>query len=205
MKKDTLKIFGFMILISVVVATIILFIVNGLMDKRDKMIEEDYAFMDKIEKSYDNFIVALEDFSVAHDEYITAIMDKTSINTSISNNYKSLKETVANYEKYVDELDSDYKFLYDSCYDKYSNYNKKTTNAKCLKYLRNLETTINTFIEDLAYVNTRIDQYNEWTVTYNENSLALTKYSKVEKIVANKYKEYVDLDKDKLFLGRNED
>jgi len=202
MKKDTMKLFGFMILITVVVATILLFIVGAIEDNNKKKIAEDKAFMDKIDNAYANFEITLEQFGTDHDEYITEITDKTSINTSIPSNYKKLQEVVNTYEKRVDEIDSDYKFLYDNCYEKFTSYNRKSTNTKCLKYLRYLEQTINNFIEDVKYVNTRIDEYNKWTESYNGSTLALTTYKKVEEIKAKKYTDYVDLDKDGIFLGQ---
>lgn len=202
MKKDTMKLFGFMILITVVVATILLFIVGAIEDNNKKKIAEDKAFMDKIDNAYANFEITLEEFGTDHDEYITEITDKTSINTSIPSNYKKLQEVVNTYEKRVDEIDSDYKFLYDNCYEKFTSYNRKSTNTKCLKYLRYLEQTINNFIEDVKYVNTRIDEYNKWTESYNGSTLALTTYKKVEEIKAKKYTDYVDLDKDGIFLGQ---
>ena len=205
MKKDTMKLFGFMILITVVVATIVLFIVNGIEENNKKKIAEDKAFMDKIDKAYANFEITLEEFGTDHDEYITEITDKTSINTSIPANYKSLQEVVKNYEKRVDEIDSDYKFLYDNCYEKFTSYNRKSTNTKCLKYLRYLEQTINSFIEDVKYINTRIDEYNKWTESYNGSTLALTTYKKLDHITPSKYKDYVDLDKDAIYLGQLED
>ena len=135
MKKETMKLFGFMILITVVVATIVLFIVNGIEENNKKKIAEDKAFMDKIDKAYANFEITLEEFGTDHDEYITEITDKTSINTSIPANYKSLQEVVKNYEKRVDEIDSDYKFLYDNCYEKFTSYNRKSTTRSEADYL----------------------------------------------------------------------
>ena len=205
MNKEKMKLYGFMIVTTLVVATLILFIVNGIEENGRKKREEEAQVMDKIEKSYDNFVVTLEEFATEHDDYITELTEKTSINTAISSNYKDLKATVENYEKRLSEIEGDSKFLYDSCYKKYTNYNRKSTNTDCLKYIRNMEQIINSFLEDVKYVNTRIEEYNKWTETYNDSSLSLTTYKKVDKIKATKYTDYVDLDEDGIYLGRLED
>ena len=205
MNKEKMKLYGFMIVTTLVVATLILFIVNGIEESGRKKREEEAEVMDKIEKSYDNFLVTLEEFASEHDDYITELTEKTSINTAISSNYKDLKATVENYEKRLSEIEGDSKFLYDSCYKKYTNYNRKSTNTDCLKYIRNMEQIYNSFIEDVKYVNTRIEEYNKWTETYNESSLSLTTYKKVDKIKATKYTDYVDLDEDGIYLGKLED
>ena len=205
MNKEKMKLYGFMIVTTLVVATLILFIVNGIEESGRKKREEEAEVMDKIEKSYDNFLVTLEEFASEHDDYITELTEKTSINTAISSNYKDLKATVENYEKRLSEIEGDSKFLFDSCYKKYTNYNRKSTNTDCLKYIRNMEQIYNSFIEDVKYVNTRIEEYNKWTETYNESSLSLTTYKKVDKIKATKYTDYVDLDEDGIYLGKLED
>ena len=205
MNKEKMKLYGFMIVTTLVVATLILFIVNGIEESGRKKREEEAEVMDKIEKSYDNFLVTLEEFASEHDDYITELTEKTSINTAISSNYKDLKATVENYEKRLSEIEGDSKFLYDSCYKQYTNYNRKSTNTDCLKYIRNMEQIYNSFIEDVKYVNTRIEEYNKWTETYNESSLSLTTYKKVDKIKATKYTDYVDLDEDGIYLGKLED
>ena len=91
-------------------------------------------------------------------------------------------------------------YLKDNCGERYS---VLEANEKCDAYYINLERTINIFVGDVEYLNSRINNYNEWTETENNSAIATQHYDKLEEYKAKKYTHYVDLNDDGTVLGMN--
>ena len=51
MKKEYIKLYGFMVLITLIVASLILVLANNVMANRDKRVKEEQEVMDKIGKA----------------------------------------------------------------------------------------------------------------------------------------------------------
>ena len=84
-------------------------------------------------------------------------------------------------------------------------YSDQDANNKCNAYIINYEKTVNSFISDIEFFNNKIDEYNNWIISENEELDNEDKYTKVERYKATKYKEYIDINNDGTYLGRNSD
>ena len=203
MKKAYLILFSIMIGISLIIASVIFVITSNFKDAKSKEIEDERVIMDEIGDVYKTFSDKIVEFSETHNSYIKSIDDNTTFYADYPVNYEKLKKLTAEYETALTEIEDMDTFLEEKCKDQF--YSEKEVNNNCLSFKRNKEKTINTFIEDIKYVNHKIELYNEWTVTENQSIIATTKYNKLEDITSSKYTDYVDLDGDGIFLGVNAD
>ena len=203
MKKAYLILFSIMIGISLIIASVIFVITNNFKDAKNKEIEDEKTIMDEIGDVYKTFSDKITEFSETHNAYIKSIDDNTAFYADYPGNYEKLKKLTTEYETTLTEIDDMDTFLEEKCKDQF--YSEKEVNNNCLSFKRNKEKTINTFIEDIKYLNHKIELYNEWTVTENQSVIATTKYNKLEDITSSKYTDYVDLDGDEIFLGVNAD
>jgi len=205
MKKEYIKLYGFMIAITLIVASLILVLTNSAKANKEKKIKEEQEVIDKIDKAYEEFKIYAEEFGNFRESYIKGLDEKTSVNTGVSTNYKEIIANADDYLKRLEEIETKSAYLYGMCYEKQTTYNKKATNKQCIMFLRNREQFINSYIEDIKYLNHRINEYNKWTDVNNSSALVLTKYEKVDSYKQEKYKDYVDLDDDGVYLGMNAD
>ena len=204
MKKKYLILFSFMIGASLIIASIIFVITNNFKDAKNKEIENEKAIMDEIGDVYKTFSDKIVEFSETHNSYLKSVDDNTTFYADYPGNYEKLKELTEEYEASLTEIEDMDTFLEEKC-NKDKFYSDKEVNNNCLSFKRNKEKTINSFIEDIKYLNHKIELYNEWTVTENQSVIATTKYNKLEEIKSSKYTDYVDLDGDEIFLGVNAD
>ena len=79
----------------------------------------------------------------------------------------------------------------------------------------NLEKSINSFVSDISFLNNKIDEYNEWIKTNKEEKIIVTEgKKKVQKTIVYEnldtfspkyYRDYVDVNNDGTYLGKNAD
>ena len=202
MKREYLKLFSFMIGISLILASIIFFITSNAKAEKLKQIEAEKAIIDEIGDIYKQFTAKAEEFADKHEEFIKAIDEDTAFFSVVPDNYGKMTESAKEYEKFLVEIDDMDTYLEKHCGKTYSD---KATNTNCIIYVRNKEKAINTFVEDIKYLNHRLEKYNEWTDENNASVIAQKHYDKIEEYKAEKYTDYVDIDKDGVLLGANSD
>ena len=203
MKKEYIKLFSIMIGISLLIASGIYLVSNNFKNERQKQIDAERIIIDEIGDLYKEFNEKEKVFNEKREAYIKAVDSGSTYFANMPKNYTKMTNAAKEYEDILVELDDFDTFLYASCKDQ--TYSKSSTNKKCLNYLKNMEKTINTFIDDIKYLNHKIDEYNEWIKTENKSVIVYTKYKALKNFESNKYTEYVDLDGDGFNLGANLD
>lgn len=199
MKREYFKVFCIMLGFTLLLAALLFFLGEQYKIARNTEIANERQIMDEIGDFYKLFNEKTEEFSSRHDEFIKLVDDATTFHKNVPDNYNILIDAAKNFEIFLTEIDDMDNYLYDSCYRKF--YSDSSVNSNCLSYLRNMEKEINTFIEDIKYLNKRIDAYNEWTDVENQSVIAERHYDKVEGYKSEKYTEYVDKDGDGVQLG----
>ena len=202
MKRAYLILFSLMIGTSLIVASIIFLISNNFKEQKQKEIDDENAIIAKINDEYKKFNDNLELFKDKHNDFLTYVDSKTSFFADIPKNYSDIEKVYNEYSEYLKQMDKDDNYLYDNCKGKF--YSDKDVNVSCTSYLRNMESSINTFIQDFIYLNHKIDSYNEWIIEENKSVLVTTKYKSLDKFKSD-YNDYVDLDGDNVKSGVNAD
>ena len=199
MKREYLKVFCLMLGFSLLLSGALFYLGEKYKEAREKEMHDEQKIMDEIGDFYNLFNEKSEQFSSKHDEFIKLVDDATTFYKNVPDNYNALIETATNYEKFLVEVDDMDDYLYNNCYRKF--YSNADVNKNCLSYLRNMEKVVNTFIDDIYYLNQRIVSYNEWTDTEKESVIAERHYDKYDEFKSTKYTEYVDKDGDGVQLG----
>ena len=202
MKREYLKLFSFMIGISLILASVIFFITSNAKAEKERQIEEEKRIIDEIGDIYKKFTDKAEEFADKHEEFIKAVDEDTAFFSVVPDNYGKMVESAKEYEKFLVEIDDMDSYLEKNCKKTYSD---KATNTNCIIFVRNKEKLTNTFIEDIKYLNHRVEKYNEWTDQNNASVIAQKHYDKIGEYKAEKYTDYVDLDGDGVLLGANSD
>jgi len=203
MKKEYIKLFSIMIGISLLISSGIYVIANNFKNERQKEIDDEKVIIDEIGDLYKQFNEKENDFNTKREEYIKVVDSGSAYFASMPTNYNKMIDKAKEYEDLLVELDDFDTFLYASCKD--HTYSKNSTNKNCLTYLKNMEKTINTFIEDIRYLNHKIDAYNEWIITENKSVIVYKKYKALNNYKSEKFTDYVDLDGDQVKQGANAD
>ena len=177
-------------IIMIAVGTII--VVSGV--KRDK--EAVKKAMDSIVADYEVFKKKIETFSTQRESIYNEVMN-TSYYSDVFKNYNTNVEKLKTYEGLISEIDKSSKGLKNNCINK--RYKDQDVTNKCNAFIINYEQSMNYFVNDITRFNSRIDEYNNWATTANTDK----KYTKLEKY-ESKYKEYVDINNDKVFSGKAE-
>lgn len=110
---------------------------------------------------------------------------------TLANDDAMLKEKVSNYENIVDEIGNRVKTMNGLCKDVY--YPDSSVNSKCNDYKLVYEQVVNYFVGDVAV-------YNSTIKTFNEQQTAVG--STVQLVEYNTKKDYVDVNKDGAFDGK---
>ena len=203
MKREYIKLFSIMIGISLLISSGIYVIANNFKNEKQKAIDEEKVIIDEIGDLYKQFNEKEVDFNTKREEYIKTVDNGSTYFASMPANYNKMIAKAKEYEELLVELDDFDTFLYASC--KNHTYSKNSTNKNCLTYLKNMEKTINTFIDDIKYLNHKIDAYNEWIITENKSVIVYKKYTALKNFESEKYTDYVDLDEDQVKMGANGD
>lgn len=202
MKEQYLKLFSFLFGITFIVSGVIFTYCNTFKVEKDKKIEEDKAISDEIGDVYKTFFDKEQELTKYRDEYEEKMSSFVTFYSEMPSQYKDMIEMVKKYEEYVKESEDISYYLKDKCTKKYSS---SDANEKCNAYYINLEKTINSFIEDVRFFNSKIDEYNKWAVDENDSVIATVKYEPLENYTMEKYKDFVDLNEDGTYLGMNSD
>ena len=167
-------------------------VVSGVKKEKEAMKKA----MDTIVSDYDTFKKEIEKFSTERESIYNEVMN-TPYYSDVFKNYTSNVEKLKTYEELVSEIDSSSKGLKENCLNR--RYNDQDVTNKCNAFVINYEQSMNYFVNDIERFNKRIDEYNEWSTTSNTDK----KYTKLEKY-ESKYKDYVDINNDKVFSGKAE-
>ena len=200
MKRQYLRLFSFLIGITFIISGILFTLVNNYKEEKKKKVAEEDAIADEIVDIYKTFYDKEVELSDYRDEVLKSVKDFSVFFTEMPDGYGNVYPMVEKYEVLVTEIEDASEYLRDNCKRRYS---KLDANEKCDAYYINLEKSINIFIGDLEFFNSKIKDFNEWTETENTSLIATKTYEKLNEYTAKKYTDYVDLNDDGTYLGRN--
>ncbi len=203
MKREYAKLFSFLIGIAFILSGIIFTLTRVYKNNKAQSIEEENIIAAEIKNVYESFKIKTEEFSTKRDLINSDISEYVSYYTGIEKNYNDMIEELKEYENLVIEVEDAAVYLKKHCLNE--SYSDQDANNKCNAYIINYEKTVNSFISDIEFFNSKIDEYNNWIISENEELDNEDKYTKVERYKATKYKEYIDINNDGTYLGRNSD
>ncbi len=198
MKRQYIRLFSFLIGITFIVSGLLFTLVNNYKKEKKKIIEEEIVIADEIGDVYETFYNKEKDLSLFRDELLNDIKEFSEYFAGMPEGYETIIPKMEEYETKITEIEDGSHYLKQKCNKRYS---VLTANDKCDAYFINLEKTINIFIGDLKYFNSKIDAYNEWIVEENKSVLVTNKYKPLDNYIAKKYTKYVDLNEDETYLG----
>lgn len=203
MKREYAKLFSFLIGIAFILSGIIFTLTRVYKNNKAQSIEEENIIATEIKNVYESFKIKTEEFSTKRDLINSDISEYVSYYTGIEKNYNDMIEELKEYENLVIEVEDAAVYLKKHCLNE--SYSDQDANNKCNAYIINYEKTVNSFISDIEFFNSKIDEYNNWIISENEELDDEDKYIEVERYKATKYKEYIDINNDGTYLGRNSD
>lgn len=203
MKREYAKLFSFLIGIAFILSGIIFTLTRVYKNNKAQSIEEENIIAAEIKNVYESFKIKTEEFSTKRDLINSDISEYVSYYTGIEKNYNDMIEELKEYENLVIEVEDAAVYLKKHCLNE--SYSDQDANNKCNAYIINYEKTVNSFISDIEFFNSKIDEYNNWIISENEELDDEDKYIEVERYKATKYKEYIDINNDGTYLGRNSD
>ena len=198
MKRQYIRLFSFLIGLTFIISGLLFTIVNEYKKEKQKIIQEEIVIADEIEDVYEVFYNKEKDLSLYRDDLIKDIMDFSAFFSEMPKEYKKIIPEIEEYETMISEVEDISSYLQSKCNKRYS---VLKANDKCDAYFINLEKTINIFVGDISFFNSKIDDYNEWIKEENESVLVTEKYKELAKYDVKKYKDNVDLNKDGTYLG----
>lgn len=203
MKQQYLRLFAFIFGLAFIISGVIFTFTKMYKDGREKMIADEKVVADEIGDVYKTFFEKESELTTYRDELIKDFNNYVTFYADMPKGYEGMAGKIKQYETLITEIEDVSAYLEDKCTSKYS---VSEANDKCIAYYLNLERTINTFIRDNEYFNSKIKEFNEWTVEENKSVLMnAVKYDELEEFKAEKYTKYVDLNKDGTYLGQNAD
>lgn len=202
MKREYAKLFSFLLGITFILSGIVFILSTEYKEQKQDKINEENKIIDEIFDIYEVFKKKTEDFSNKRDEVNAEIADYISYYTGMLEKYDNILITLENYEKLVTEVEDTAVYLKNHCIK--TSYSSIDANNKCNLYIMNYEKVVNTFIGDIEFFNSKINEYNEWATKEN-NELQTEKYKSLEKFVPKTYKDYIDINNDGTYLGRASD
>ena len=203
MKREYAKLFSFLIGITFILSGIIFTLTRVYKNNKAQSIEEENIIAAEIKNVYESFKIKTEEFSTKRDLINSDISEYVSYYTGIEKNYNDMIEELKEYENLVIEVEDAAVYLKKHCLNE--SYSDQDANNKCNAYIINYEKTVNSFISDIEFFNSKIYEYNNWIISENEELDDEDKYIEVERYKATKYKEYIDINNDGTYLGRNSD
>ena len=203
MKKEYLKLFSFLLGITFISSGIIFTLSKVYKENKQQKIEEEAIIADEIIDVYETFRAKTEELSRKRDSINIEVSEYTSYYTGMEENYEKIIEELKLYETLVKEVEDAASYLNANCIkETYSNHD---ANNKCNAYIINYERTVNSFVGDIEFFNSKIDEYNHWIIEENEDLEDDEKYKEIERFVPIYYKEYIDVNSDGTYLGRTSD
>ena len=198
MKRQYIRLFSFLIGVTFVISGLLFSFVNNYKKEKKRTIEEEKVIADEIGDVYETFYNKEKELSDYRDEFLEDIKQFSEYFAEMPKEYENITTKLGEYETLISEVEDASYYLKQKCVKRYS---VLTANDKCDAYYINLEKTINIFVGDLEFFNSKIRDYNEWIITENESILVKEKYEELESYEAKTYKKYVDLNNDETFLG----
>ena len=199
MKRQYIRLFSFLIGITFILSGILFYFVNNYKVWKKAKIEAEIELSEEIDKVYENFYDKEKALSSHRDNLYDSIKEFSVYYTQIPDGYDEVFAKVEKYETLLKEIDDESSFLKEKCTKRYS---VLEANDKCDAYYINLEKSINIFLGDVEFFNSKIKEYNEWTEVENDSILSTKKYEKLDEYENKTYKESVDLNNDGTYLGR---
>lgn len=203
MKQQYIKLFSFILGFSFIISGVLfVFVSIPIRENKKESIKEDKIIADEIGNVYETFFEKEKTLSTYRNSLTKDISSYVEFYTDMPSGYQKMIDVIAKYEREVEEVNDVSSYLGDKCN---KNYSVLEANEKCSAYYINMEKTINLFIGDVEFFNSKIDEFNEWASKENESLSDSEKYKKLEKYVSKEFTSYVDLNSDGTFLGMNAD
>ena len=199
MKQQYLRLFSFLIGLSFIVSGVLFTFVNNYKKDKKEQLDKEIKIAEEIDKVYKDFFDKEKELSLFRDELIDDITNFSQYFQQMPDDYDEILEKVGEYEDKLIDIEDKSSYLKDVCNRRYS---ISDANDLCDAYYINLEKSINFFVVDVEFFNSKIEEYNEWIITENESLITFTKYEELDKYSVKKYKDYVDLNDDTTYLGK---
>ena len=185
MKQQYLRLFAFLFGISFIVSGVIFVFTQIYKDDREKRIAKEQIIADEIGDEYKTFFELESELTTYRDELIKNFSSYVTFYADMPKGYEKIKEAITEYETKIVAISDASAFLEAKCVDKYADSN---ANDKCIAYYINLEKTINVYVGDMSFFNSKIKEFNEWTEEENQSVLmTAVKYDKLEEFVDGTY------------------
>jgi hypothetical protein len=202
MKNQYVRLFSFLFGLTFIISGVIFTFTRVYKEAKAKEKEKESVIVDEIGSVYDKFYEKYSDIESYRDGLLDEILEYTSYFSNMTEGYEDMMKKITSYETMITELEDMSSYLNENCEMKYSS---SSANNSCDYYYKYLEKTINLFLGDKNFFNQKIKEYNEWIIEENESEFIKTKYEELKEFESSKYTEYVDLNKDKTYLGMNAD
>ena len=202
MKQQYIRLFCILLGISCILSGAIYAYVKTFKDARKEIVRKETLIADEIGNVYKTFYDKATELTENRDKFIEDMSNYFVFYSSMPDEYEKMIKEINKYETLIKESEDISSYLNDKCKTTYS---VKEANEKCYAYYINLESSINVFIGDIEYFNSKIEEYNKWIETENKSVIATKQYKELKKYESDLYKEYVDLNKDGYYLGMNSD
>ena len=197
MQKQVIILLAILLGISLLISGGITIVTNNYSDKIKKEREEETKIHNAINEEHNKFKKEAGTLSKTSVEVIDKISKVTEFYDSIESNYKLIGDTINEYEQLIKKFEEGYKALNGLCIGK--TYYKYEVDNKCRAYEQNMEQITNNYIKNVEAINAKIEEYNKWAKE-EENK----EHKQLEKIVSKLYTEYVDINSDGKFEGKQE-
>ena len=202
MKQQYIKLFSFLLGISFIASGVIHLNVQAYKNDKAEKIKNETAIADEIGDVYKTFITKGKDLSTYRDKLLDNMSEYFAYYVNMPDGYQDMIGKIKVYEEKVKETEDISYYLKEKCKTTYS---VADANEKCDLYYKNLEKSINVYLGDIEFFNSKIDEYNEWTKVENESVISTKEYKLLEKYNSTMFTDYVDLNGDGTYLGMNSD
>lgn len=199
MKKSYFCLIFLILGISFIISGVVNALVISYKDNKKKDIEKENVIADEIGSMYDKFYEMENDLSTKRTTLLADISEYVSFYSNMSDKYEDMKKELNEYDNSLKEIGDFSSYLNSNCINKV--YSNADANTKCISYLLNYEKTVNTFVGDIEFLNSKVDEYNKWI----EEENASKENKPLDKFSSSNYKDYVDLNGDGTYLGNNAD
>lgn len=203
MKREYTKLFSFILGITFILSGVIFAVTRSYKDDKQSKIDAENKIIDEIIDVYGAFASKIEEFSNRRDTLYEDYAEFTTYYTTMPDGYDEIIEKIKNYETLVTEVEDATAYLKDNCEN--PSYSSIDANTKCNSYVINLEKTVNVFLVDIEFFNSKLKEYNEWTIEENKTLKDNEKYKELALYEPFEYKDYIDVDNDGVYLGKESD
>lgn len=200
MKQQYLRLFSFLIGLTFIVSGVLYTFVNDYKKEKKKQLNEEIKIAEEIDKVYDTFYDKEKELNNLRDELVEEMTTFAQYFQQMPDNYENIGSKLDEYENMIIDIDESSSYLKEACKKRYS---VSDANDLCDAYYINLEKSINLFVGEIDYLNSKIEEYNEWIKDENDSVITYVKYKELDKYDVKKYDKYVDLNEDDTYLGKS--